>query len=85
MYFVSKVGAEISIWNYGGRESRDNKESQFSILNELNRIGANYMIIKAEDHGAIIEMDSKHKNKDHYIILHCTNPQWTDFILWWAK
>jgi len=51
------------------------RESQFSILNELNRIKANYMIIKAEDHGAIIEMDSKHKNKDHYIILHCTNPQ----------
>lgn len=51
------------------------RESQFSMLNELNKTGANYMIMKVEDHGAIIEMDSKHKNKDHYIILHCTNPQ----------
>ena len=29
--------------------------------------------MKAEDHGAIIGMDSKHKNKDHYIKLHYAN------------
>jgi hypothetical protein len=52
------------------------------MLNELNRTGADFVRMKAKDHGAIIEMDSKHRSKDHSITLyskryqyfHCANP-----------